>query len=110
MVAYYLWKNAMLLEERPSRQQQRRKGTRIMHRNEENVQTKLHRIAKKASTDKDCQFTSLYHLMNKELLLECFMQLKGKAASGIDNITKEQYAMNLDGKPESGPELRIDHA
>ena len=67
-----------------------------MHSNEESVPTKLHRIAKKASTDKDCQFTSLYHLMNKELLLECFTQLKGKAASGIDNITKEQYANNLD--------------
>ncbi len=67
-----------------------------MHRNEESVQTKLQRIAKKASTDKDCQFTSLYHLMNKELLLECFAQLKGKAASGIDNITKDQYATHLD--------------
>jgi group II intron reverse transcriptase/maturase len=67
-----------------------------MHSNEESVQTKLRRIAKKASTDKDCQFTSLYHLMNKELLLECFARLKGKAASGIDNITKEKYAINLD--------------
>jgi group II intron reverse transcriptase/maturase len=67
-----------------------------MHSNEESVSTKLHRIAKKASTDKDCQFTSLYHLMNKKLLLECFTQLKGKAVSGIDNITKEQYAINLD--------------
>ena len=72
-----------------------------MHRNEEIVQTKLHRIAKKASADKDCQFTSLYHLMNKELLLECFTQLKGKAASGIDNITKEHYAMNLDANLEN---------
>ena len=86
----------MQLEERPSRQQQRSKDTRIMHRNEASVPTKLHRIAKKASTDKDGQFTSLYHLMNKELLLECFAQLKGKAASGIDNITKEQYAIILD--------------
>jgi group II intron reverse transcriptase/maturase len=67
-----------------------------MHSNEESVSTKLDRIAKKASTDMDCQFTCLYHLMNKELLLECFTQLKGKAVSGIDNITKEQYAMNLD--------------
>ena len=50
-----------------------------MHSNEESVQTKLDRIAKKASTDKDCQFTCLDHLMNKELLLECFTQLKGKA-------------------------------
>ncbi len=72
-----------------------------MHSNEESVQTKLHRIAKKASTDKDFHFTSLYHLMNKELLLECFTQLKGKAASGIDNITKEQYAMNLEANLEN---------
>ncbi len=64
--------------------------------NEESVQTKLQRIAKKASADKDCQFTSLYHLMNKELLLDCFTRLKGKAASGIDTITKDQYAINLD--------------
>ncbi len=67
-----------------------------MHRNEVSVPTKLQRIAKKASADKVCQFTSLYHLMNKELLLECFTQLKGKAASGIDDITKEQYAINLE--------------
>ncbi len=67
-----------------------------MHRNEESVNTKLHRIAEKAKTDKRCQFTSLFHLMNKALLLECFTQLKGKAASGIDNISKEQYANHLD--------------
>lgn len=67
-----------------------------MHSNEDSVPTKLQRIAKKASADKDCQFTSLYHLMNKEHLLECFTQLNGKAASGIDNITKDQYAINLD--------------
>ncbi len=67
-----------------------------MHSNDESVQTKLQRIAAKASKDKRCQFTSLFHLMNKELLLECFTQLKGNAASGIDNITKEDYAKNLD--------------
>jgi len=67
-----------------------------MHSNNESVETKLQRIAKKASTDKRCQFTSLFHLMNKELLLGCFMQLKGKAASGIDKVTKASYAKNLD--------------
>ncbi len=72
-----------------------------MHRNEENVQTKLHRIALKASKDKGCQFTSLFHLMNKALLLECFTQLKDKAASGIDNITKEAYATHLDANLDS---------
>lgn len=57
--------------------------------------TKLQRIAIKASKDKRCKFTSLFHLMDKELLLECFSQLRGSAASGVDNITKEKYANNL---------------
>ena len=68
-----------------------------MRRNEESVETKLHRIALKASKEKDGQFTSLFHLMNEELLLGCFAKLKGKAASGIDRITKETYANNLQG-------------
>jgi len=71
-----------------------------MHRNEDHVITKLQRIAEKASNDKQCQFTSLFHLMNKSLLLECFTALKGKAASGIDKITKEQYANDLDANLE----------
>jgi len=90
----------MHLEERSSRQQRRCKETRIVRSSEESVQTKLQRIALKASKDKGCQFTSLFHLMNKELLLECFTQLKGNAASGIDNITKENYANNLDNNLE----------
>jgi len=63
--------------------------------NEENVTTKLQRIAERASRDKHCQFTSLFHLVNKELLLECFMLLRNNAASGIDNITKEEYSVKL---------------
>jgi len=33
--------------------------------------------------------------MNKELLLVCFMGLRTDAASGIDNITKQEYANNV---------------
>jgi len=66
-----------------------------VYNNEESVTTKLERIAIKASKDKACKFSSLFHLMDKELLLECFTQLKGKAASGVDNITKATYATNL---------------
>lgn len=72
-----------------------------MHRNEESLTTRLQRIAEKASQDKRCQFTSLFHLMNKQLLLECFTQLKENAASGIDNVTKEQYAFNFDANLEN---------
>ena len=66
-----------------------------MHSNEETVTTKLQRIAWKASIDKECKFTSLFHLMDRELLLECFAQLNGKAAAGIDKVTKASYATNL---------------
>jgi len=72
-----------------------------VHSSEESVSTKLQRIAIKAGKDKRCQFTSLFHLMNKALLLECFAQLKGNAASGIDNVTKADYAIKLDANLES---------
>ena len=85
------------MEGRPSREQQRCGDTQIVHSNEDSVETKLQRIAEKASKDKGCQFTSLFHLMNKELLLECFMSLRGNAASGMDTITKEAYEMDLHG-------------
>ena len=56
----------------------------IVHSNVESVETKLRRIAEKASSDPKCQFTSLFHLMTEELLLGCFEGLRSNAASGID--------------------------
>ena len=67
-----------------------------MHGNEESVETKLHRIAEKARRDPKCRFTSLFHLMNRELLWGCFLDLKDDRASGVDRVTKEQYAENLE--------------
>ncbi len=66
-----------------------------MPSNDESVETKLQRIAKKARRDPKCRFTSLFHLMNSELLWECFWQLKPCKASGIDRVTKDTYAENL---------------
>lgn len=60
------------------------------------VDTKLHRIAEKARKEPQFKFTSLYHLMNEELLRECFKWLRKDAAAGIDEMTKEEYAENLD--------------
>jgi len=50
----------------------------------------------KAGSDASCQFTSLFHLMTEELLLGCFEGLRTNAASGIDGVTKEEYAKNLE--------------
>ncbi len=59
--------------------------------------TKLHRIAEKARKDPGFKFTSLYHLMNEELLRGCFKRLRKDAAAGIDKMTKDMYAENLEG-------------
>jgi group II intron reverse transcriptase/maturase len=67
-----------------------------VHGSGESVSTKLHRIAEKAHSEPSFKFTSLYHLMNEEHLRECFQRLRKDAAVGIDNVTKEEYAADLD--------------
>ena len=67
-----------------------------MLRNREPVTTKLQRIAEKARRDPCCKFTSLFHLMDKDLLRGCFAQLRGNAAVGIDKVTKGEYGEKLE--------------
>ncbi len=67
-----------------------------MLRNNETVETKLQRIAAKASSDPKCRFTSLFHLVNVELLRSCFLKLRKDAAAGIDQVTKTEYGTNLE--------------
>ena len=70
--------------------------TLAVHRSGEPVATKLRRIAEKARKEPGFKFTSLYHLMNEELLRGCFERLRKDAAAGIDKMTKELYAENLE--------------
>ena len=86
----------MLLEERKLHMGARSEETSTVHRSGEPVATKLHRIAEKARKEPGFKFTSLYHLMNEELLRGCFMRLRKDAAAGIDKMTKDMYAENLD--------------
>jgi len=62
----------------------------------EPVATKLHRIARKARNEPAFKFTSLFHLMNVELLRGCFERLRGEAAAGIDGKTKTDYGEHLE--------------
>ena len=66
----------------------------------ESVETKLLRIAEKARKEPEFQFTSLFHLMNKELLRGCFAELKSRKAPGLDRVTKEGYEADLEGNLE----------
>ena len=62
----------------------------------ESVKTKLRSIAEKARKEPGFKFTSLYHLLNEELLRGCFKRLRKDAAAGIDEMTKGMYAENLE--------------
>ena len=86
----------MPLEGRGPHMIARSEETPAVHGNGAPVATKLLRIAEKARKEASFKFTSLYHLMNEELLRECFKRLRKDAAAGIDEMTKEQYAANLD--------------
>ncbi len=74
----------------------RSEETPAVHRSGEPVETKLHRIAEKARKEPRFKFTSLFHLLNEELLRGCFKGLRKDAAAGIDKMTKDMYAENLD--------------
>ena len=41
-------------------------------------------------------FTSVYHLINVELLKQCHEEMDGKKAVGIDGVSKEDYGANLE--------------
>lgn len=57
--------------------------------------TKISKIAQRARNNPKEVFTSIYHLLNEELLMECHKELNGNKATGIDQITKEIYSHNL---------------
>jgi RNA-directed DNA polymerase len=60
------------------------------------METKLTRIAEVARTQPNEKFTSLAHLINAETIKECHKQMSRKKAAGIDEVTKEEYELNLE--------------
>ena len=72
------------------------KDTFSTHRGRPKVQTKLARIAEIAKENPKEQFTSLYHLLNEELLTQCHRELDGNKATGVDQVTKTAYEENLE--------------
>lgn len=82
--------------------------TSAVHGSGEPVETKLHRIAEKSRKDKEpgFKFTSLYHLMNEELLRGCFKRLRNDAAAGIDKkagVAEDgSVTVSDEGTPQGG--------
>lgn len=58
--------------------------------------TKLERIAEISAHSSRPEFTSLYHHINAEMLIQCHKELNGKKAVGIDKVTKAEYETNLE--------------
>lgn len=59
------------------------------------MSTKITRINQIAKEKPKEVFTSIYHLIDYELLNECYHELDGSKAVGIDKVTKAKYAENL---------------
>ena len=63
--------------------------------------TSLRGIADKAKADKQHRFRDLYGCLNVELLLDCWGDLNKDAASGVDGVTWQEYAENLQANVEA---------
>ena len=73
-------------------------GTHILYTGigDNDMATKLDRISELSASNPKMVFTSLYHLINADLLRECHNDLDGDKAAGVDNVTKAEYEANLE--------------
>jgi len=53
--------------------------------------TKLESIGRRAMYRKDTVFNNIGHIVDLDLLRECYQQLDGKKAVGIDGVKKASY-------------------
>jgi len=60
------------------------------------VSMKLQRIAQQAQRYPEMVFNNVSHLIDGEFLLEAYRQTRKSSAPGVDKVTAQQYADNLD--------------
>lgn len=58
--------------------------------------TKLERISELIAQNPKMVFTSLYHLIDADLLRQCHQEMNGRKATGVDKVTKDAYEANLE--------------
>ena len=63
---------------------------------EEPMQTKLARISQMSRENPTMIFTSIGHLIDKEMLKSCHEAMDGTKAKGIDGVSKADYEEHLD--------------
>jgi len=62
---------------------------------EQHEKTSLWGIAERASACKDHRFQDLYRCLDANLLLSCWDDLNKRAASGVDEVTAQEYEQDL---------------
>ena len=84
-------KRVMTVEPRAGREKQQTRETEMPVQTADGQQktTKLESIGKRANLRKDTVFNNVGHVLDLELLRECYRALDGKKAIGIDGVTKE---------------------
>jgi len=60
------------------------------------VQTSLQGIANKAARQKGYRFRNLYGMLNEEMLLDSWRYIRKDAASGVDEVSADEYEQNLE--------------
>ena len=60
------------------------------------METKLARISQMSRENPAMIFTSIGHLINKEILKSCHEAMDGTKAKGIDGVSKSDYEEHLD--------------
>ena len=60
------------------------------------METKLERIHEMSKNNPEFVFTSIGHMINRELLLECHHNADGSKAVGTDGVSKSEYEVNLE--------------
>ena len=58
--------------------------------------TRISQLSYENRNNPDFRFTSLAHIIDKQMLMNCHACMDGEKAVGIDGITKEDYEQNLE--------------
>ncbi len=58
--------------------------------------TSLQGIAKKAESQKGYRFRNLYGMLDEDFLKQCWRDIRKDAASGVDQVSAQEYAQHLE--------------
>lgn len=91
-------KRVTTVERRAGREKQQTRETEMTVPSADGQQktTKLECIGKRARLQKDTIFNNIGHVLDIDQLRECYHELDGKKAIGIDGVTKEVYGQELE--------------